>query len=109
VTGAITISSPGADDATRLTAAPALTWAAYPSASTYDIKVYDAFGNSVFTGTTNKGAETIQYTGPLDHGMYYQFHVVAKNVGAVPISSTEDLRGEGREFSPKAMVTGLGG
>src|SRR5439155_13608305 len=46
VTGAITISSPGANDAEMVTAAPALTWAAYSSAATYDITVYDTFGTS---------------------------------------------------------------
>jgi hypothetical protein len=79
-----------------------LTWVDDSSESWYDVRVYDALGNEVWTalmlapvsGSVNA---SVQYEGPLDPGMYYQFRVSSwrqPGMGdAAPISTTEDLRG----------------
>jgi hypothetical protein len=85
-------------------ATPTFTWAkasAYSSASTYRVKVYDAFGVETWShdqvaGNTN----TATYAGaPLQPGMPYQLRILAlaeaMPVPAAPtvLSQTEDLLG----------------
>jgi hypothetical protein len=102
VTGALGITSPGAEGPEAVTEKPVLEWADDSSEDWYDVRVFDAFGNEVWTslmlpGVSGMDTVTLQYEGPLDPGMYYQFRVTSwRQPGggdAAPISSTEDLRG----------------
>jgi len=100
VTGALDVIGPGKDAPEAVTAKPLLTWVDDSSEDGYTVVVYDAFGNVAwappnlpkFTGSN----PSIQYDGPLDKGMFYQFKATSfRNSGTatVPISNTEDLRG----------------
>jgi hypothetical protein len=63
--------------------------------------VFDAFGTEVWSSlmlpaVSGSDTASVQYEGPLDPGMYYQFRVTswrAPGGDAAPISATEDLRG----------------
>jgi hypothetical protein len=100
VTGALDVISPGKDSPEAVTAAPVLTWVDDSSEDGYTVVVYDAFGN-VAWGPTNLPKFTgsnpsIQYTGPLDKGMFYQFKATSwrnSGTGTTNISNTEDIRG----------------
>jgi hypothetical protein len=102
VTEALATVSPGANDPEAVTAKPQLVWADDSSEDWYDVRVFDAFGNEVWTAlalpaVTGSANASVQYDGPLDPGMYYQFRVTSwRQPGggdAAPISATEDLRG----------------
>ena len=61
---------------------PVLEWADDSREDWYDIRVFDAFGNEVWTslmlpGVSGSDTVTLQYEGPLDPGMYYQFRVTS--------------------------------
>jgi hypothetical protein len=85
-------------------ATPAFTWAkasAYSSASTYRVKVYDAFGVETWSHDQAAGnTNTATYAGaPLQPGMPYQLRILAL-AEAMPVpsaptvlSQTEDLLG----------------
>jgi hypothetical protein len=114
ITAALTLVSPGAEDAEAVKTAPMLTWADDSSEDFYTVVVYNAYGERVWcladdaqmmgcdgpsipgvSGTTNV---TVAYGGPMDVGMYYQFRATSwRTVGGgtsySPISNTEDLRG----------------
>ena len=51
VTSAIDLVSPGNTDAgiDSVSGTPVFTWAAYPSAQSYDVEVFDTFGNQVWS------------------------------------------------------------
>jgi Polysaccharide lyase family 4, domain II len=100
VTGALDVIGPGKDGPEAVTTKPILTWVDDSSEDGYTVVVYDAFGNVAwgpmnlpkFTGSN----PTVQYEGPLDKGMFYQFKATSFHSdvsGTVPISNTEDLRG----------------
>jgi hypothetical protein len=100
VTGAVQMVSPGAGDAMDAVAgAPVLTWQPYPSAHTYDVVLFDALGNQVWskssltavTGSNN----SVTYDGasPLTSGKIYQWRTTARGNAGNPISLTEQLRG----------------
>jgi hypothetical protein len=102
VTQALGTVSPGADGPEAVTEKPDLVWLDDSSEDWYDLHVFDAFGNEVWTQLmlpSVSGGETVtaKYEGPLDPGMYYQFRVSSwRQSGskpAAPISTTEDLRG----------------
>jgi hypothetical protein len=102
VTQALATISPGADGPEAVTEKPMLTWADDSSEDWYDLRVFDAFGNEVWKSLMIPGASgsddvSVQYAGPLDPGMYYQFRTSSwrqpGNGDAAPISMTEDLRG----------------
>ncbi len=101
VTEALDIVSPGAEGPEAVTDKPELIWADDSSEEWYDVRVFDAFGNEVWTslmlpGVSGSDTVTLQYEGPLDPGMYYQFRVTSwrqPSGDAAPISATEDLRG----------------
>ena len=93
---------PGVDRPEAVTEKPMLVWADDSSEDWYDLHVYDAFGNEVWQSLqipAVKGSSdvSVQYEGPLDPGMYYQFRASSwRQPGggdAAPISTTEDLRG----------------
>jgi hypothetical protein len=100
VTGALDLIGPGKDGPQAVTAPPVLSWVDDSSEDGYTVVVYDAFGNVAwgptdlpkFTGSN----PSIQYAGPLEKGMFYQFKATSwRNSGTstVNISNTEDLRG----------------
>jgi hypothetical protein len=102
VTEALRISSPGADEPEAVDAAPTLTWADDSSEDWYELRVFDAFGDEVWSnleilGVSGSDEVSVEYGGPLEAGMYYQFRVQSwrqpGNGDAAPISATEDLRG----------------
>lgn len=102
VTQALGTVSPGKDGPEAVTEKPDLVWLDDSSEDWYDLHVFDAFGNEVWSSLklpAVKGKETVtaKYEGPLDPGMYYQFRVSSwrqpGNGDAAPISMTEDLRG----------------
>jgi hypothetical protein len=102
VTEALGTVSPGAEEPEAVTESPLLTWVDDSSEAWYDVRVFDALGNEVWTAlmlppVTGSDNASVQYEGPLDPGMYYQFRVTAwrqPGMGdAAPISTTEDLRG----------------
>jgi hypothetical protein len=102
VTEALATIGPGVDGPEAVTEKPMLVWADDSSEDWYDLHVYDAFGNEVWQSLqipAVKGSSdvSVQYEGPLDPGMYYQFRASSwrqpGNGDAAPISMTEDLRG----------------
>jgi hypothetical protein len=101
VTGALDVIGPGKDGPEKVTAAPVLTWVDDSSEDGYTVVVYDAFGNVVWGPTDlpkfSGSNPSIQYAGPLDKGMFYQFKATSwrnpSGTSRVNISNTEDLRG----------------
>jgi len=102
VTEALQVVSPGADAPEAVDAKPTLTWADDSSEEWYEVRVFDAFGNEVWNdlmvpSVSGNKQVTLDYEGPLDSGMYYQFRVSSwsesGNGEAAPLSNTEDLRG----------------
>jgi hypothetical protein len=102
VTEALAVNGPGAEGPEAVNGAPTLTWADDSSEDWYEVRVFDAFGNEVWSdlnvpSVSGKGSVSVDYGGPLDPGMYYQFRVLSwRQPGkgaAAPISATEDLRG----------------
>ncbi len=102
VTQALSVISPGAEQAEAVDGAPVLRWADDSSESWYEVRVFDALGNEVWSvldlpGVSGQDEVSLDYEGPLEPGMYYQFRVVSwRQPGggeASPIATTEDLRG----------------
>src|SRR5216683_4414905 len=99
VTSAVGMVSPGAGDAVDLTAAqPTFIWQAYPSARTYDLTLFDATGNTVWTKTVTavtgqNNSATYDGATLLISGGFYQWRALAKGNVGNPISQTEELRG----------------
>ncbi len=102
VTAALETIGPGTDEPEAVDSKPELVWADDSSENWYDVRVFDAFGNEVWTSlmlpeVSGSATASVQYEGPLDPGMYYQFRVSSwRQPGggtAAPISTTEDLRG----------------
>jgi len=102
ITQALETIAPGVDGPEAVTEAPVLEWGDDSSEDWYDVRVFDAFGEEVWTAlelpsVSGGGVASVQYEGPLDPGMYYQFRVTSwrmpGNGDAAPISATEDLRG----------------
>jgi hypothetical protein len=102
VTQSLATVGPGIDGPEAVTEKPMLTWADDSSQDWYDLRVFDAFGNEVWQslmipGVSGSDDVSVQYAGPLDPGMYYQFRATSwrqpGNGDAAPISTTEDLRG----------------
>ena len=102
VTAALSTQSPGAEGPEAVSAKPELVWGGDASADYYDLRVFDAFGAEVWNSLmlpADSGAATasVQYAGPLERGMYYQFRVSSWRAqpgkDPVPIAATEDQRG----------------
>ncbi len=102
ITEALAIIGPGADGPEELfTVTPTLEWADDSSEDGYEISVFDAFGNQVWSTELGSvsGLETITltYAGPpLEIGMFYQFKATSfreRNAPRTAISTTEGLRG----------------
>jgi hypothetical protein len=75
---------------------PTFEWAKasfYSSAATFQLDVFDAFGNNVWTHSQSGSEYTATYAGaPLQSGMYYQLRIKAFG-GSGFLSQTEDLKG----------------
>jgi hypothetical protein len=102
VTEALAVIGPGNDGPEAVEGAPTLTWADDSSEDWYEVRVFDAFGDEVWSdldvpSVSGQDSVSVEYEGPLDPGMYYQFRVLSwrqpGNGDAAPISATEDLRG----------------
>ena len=99
VTSAVGMVSPGAGDAMDVAPAPpTFTWQAYPSTRTYDLTLFDAMGNTVWTKTVTavtgqNNAATYDGATALGSGKVYQWRALAKGTAGNPISQTEELRG----------------
>jgi hypothetical protein len=102
VTEALELFGPGAEQPEAVDGPPTLRWADDSSEEWYEVRVFDAFGDEVWSVLDVPGASgvdevTLDYEGPLDPGMYYQFRVTSWRApgGGDPsaISATEDLRG----------------
>jgi hypothetical protein len=101
VTQALETISPGAEDPEAVSEKPELVWVDDSSEEWYDVRVFDAFGDEVWTSlmlpSVSGGDDaSVMYEGPLEPGMYYQFRVTSwrqSGGDAAPISATEDLRG----------------
>ena len=102
VTEALELFGPGAEEPEAVTSAPTLRWADDSSEEWYEVRVFDAFGDEVWSVLDVPGAHgvdevTLDYEGPLETGMYYQFRVTSWRAPGggdpAPISATEDLRG----------------
>ncbi len=102
ITEALAIIGPGAEGPEEITTAtPMLEWADDSSEDGYEVNVFDAFGNQVWSTELGSvsGSETITltYAGPrLEIGMFYQFKATSfreRNGPRTAISTTEGLRG----------------
>ncbi|MFT3775437.1 MAG: carboxypeptidase-like regulatory domain-containing protein [Minicystis sp.] len=111
ITEALAVVGPGATDPEPVTTAPKLRWADDSSEEFYTVVVYNAYGElvwcladtSIMPGCAggnipkaNGGEVSVDYGGPMDPGMYYQFRATSWRApgGQVgPIAQTEDLRG----------------
>jgi hypothetical protein len=102
VTEALATVAPGANGPETVGSAPTLEWADDSSEDWYDVRVFDAFGEEVWNslevpGVSGQDTVKVDYEGPLEPGMYYQFRVSSwrqpGNGDAAPISTTEDLQG----------------
>lgn len=102
VTEALEIFGPGPEGPEAVSSAPTLSWADDSSEDWYEVRVFDAFGDEVWSSldvSSVSGSDSVdvEYDGPLEVGMYYQFRVQSwRQPGggdAAPISATEDLRG----------------
>lgn len=101
VTEALDVISPGANEPEGLASAPTLRWQDDSSEKFYEVRVFNAYGDEVWQDlmvpSVSGGDEvSIQYGGPFEDGMYYQFRATSfREPGGMPtpISTTEDLRG----------------
>jgi hypothetical protein len=102
VTAALGTVGPGVDGPEAVTEKPTLVWVDDSSEDWYDVRVFDALGNEVWSSlmvSSVSGEENVSlaYEGPLDAGMYYQFRVSSwrapGGMDPAPIATTEDLRG----------------
>ena len=97
VTGALDIISPDAE--MEVSGTPTFMWVDDSSEKSYDLIVFDAFGNEVWSQTglpsvSGGGEVSVAYGGmPLTSGHIYQFRATSVAGDGVPISRTEDLRG----------------
>ena len=101
VTVALDVISPGANGPEAVEAAPTLRWQDDSSEKFYEVRVYDAYGEEVWTNlmvpaVSGSSEVSVPYEGPFEDGMYYQFRATSfrePGGGPTPISTTEDLRG----------------
>lgn len=102
VTGALAVTTPGADGPEEVTTTvPTFEWEDDSSEDGYEIRVFDAFGTEVWSDEIGpvSGSPTVThvYGGPdLASGMFYQFRATSfrdKNGVRTAISRTEDLKG----------------
>ena len=109
ITEALEVFGPGAEEAEAVSSAPLLRWADDSSETFYTVVVYNAYGDLVWClsnqeptscdgdnilGVSGSDEVSVQYDGPLEPGMYYQFRASSwRGNPPGPIATTEDLRG----------------
>ena len=102
VTEALSVVVPGADGPEEVsTPTPVFEWHDDSSEEGYEIRVFDALGNEIWSDEIGpvSGSPTVSHTyaGPaLDPGMFYQFRATSfreKTGQRTAISTTEDLKG----------------
>lgn len=97
VTGAIGVLGPGVDEPEGVTAPPTLRWEDDAGEHDYLVEVFDAYGNlawmTIVDGVSGSSMVSVDYAGPFEPGMYYQFRATSRDVSMTPLSRTEDLRG----------------
>jgi hypothetical protein len=102
ITEALTVVSPGTDGPEEIvTPTPTFEWDDDSSEDGYVLRVFDAFGNEIWSDElgpiTGLPTVTHTYAGPaLEPGMFYQFRATSfrdKQEGRTAISTTEDLKG----------------
>ncbi len=102
VTGALAVVSPGSDGPEEVdTTTPVLEWEDDSSEDGYEIRVFDSFGEEIWSDEIGSisGTETVTHTyagPPLEIGMFYQFRATSfreRNGPRTAISTTEDLKG----------------
>lgn len=97
VTGSLDVVSPDAEEIVSGT--PTFIWSDDSSEDHYEIEVYDAFGNLVWSrddipNVTGSATVEVTYEGPaLESGLLYQFRATSIKNNGTPIARTEDLRG----------------
>jgi hypothetical protein len=98
VTGALAVTSPGAEKLDEVSGTPTFVFEDDSSEDTYEVRVFDALGELVWEdlavpGQSGSGDVSVDYGGdPLTPGMIYQFRATSIK-DTVPISATEDLKG----------------
>jgi hypothetical protein len=107
VTGSLDVMAPGANGPEQVsTATPTFSWKDDSSEDSYDVTVFDSFGNVVWQVTIlgvsgadpqlaygqTLGVTTTVPAQALVPGMYYQFRVTSKKEGCA-LSQSEDLKG----------------
>jgi len=96
ITAALEVMSPGATAAELVSSAPMLAWKDDASEDNYLVEVFDTFGQLVWSTEipgTNGTNPQVQYAGPMEPGMYYQWRATSRRQSNCNISRTEDLRG----------------
>jgi hypothetical protein len=101
ITGALDMVYPGAEGPEGIPdGSPTFQFASDTSEEGYELYVFDAFGNQVWTteiGPVNEATVEHPYDGPaLEEDMYYQFRALSyrtKTGERTAISATEDLKG----------------
>jgi hypothetical protein len=111
VTEALAVIGPGNLQPEAVSAPVTLRWADDSSEDFYTVVVYNAYGELVWCasdammaiacepnimGVSGSDEVSIEYGGPLEAGMYYQFRATSWRIPGGepgPISQTEDLRG----------------
>lgn len=97
VTEALAVRAPGADAAEPVTGTPTFVFEDDSSEDGYEVEVFDAFGDLVWStsapSVSGSDDVSVPYAGPsLLPGMYYQFRARSVKDGST-ISTTEDLKG----------------
>lgn len=99
ITGALGFLPPLGLEPVGVTEAPEIRWEDDSSEDAYELLVYDALGDLVWSHDepSHSGSiPSVRYGGPLESGMYYQVRIrsLKDDRGTlVPISATEDLAG----------------
>ncbi len=102
ITEALAVTSPGAEGPEAVdTQTPTFIWADDSSEEGFEVHVYDAFGNEIWTQdigpVSGSATAELTYAGPaLEEGMFYQFKALSfreQTASRTAISATEDLRG----------------
>lgn len=98
VTEALETVHPGSDAPEGLSDPPTLTWGRISHGKSYDLVVYNAYGDIVMeeTGLDQPSGQNdleVDYDGDFEPGMYYQFRGSAFDDHGHHLSSTEFLRG----------------
>lgn len=94
VTSAVGMVGPGASGSLEeVPSPPTFRWRAYPSAKSYHLEVFDAYGTLVWENTVSQTEVTYAGEQALAPGLPHLWRVTAFGQAGNPISLTEDLLG----------------